>query len=293
MPTSQVVIEQFASVSGLKPATLERMVRVLLAAGLVPMGEKGRGRSVGHYDARHLANLIASFAGPQTVDAAEAATLLCGLPFFQTFYPLESRARAPLEQGRAPFPGATFGETLEHLIRDDADLIENALQGEKPDFADEHWTLPHDIQLSLKPLMVKIHWQAEGFDNGEISRIDNYLCYRQADQPELPPALRSPGGVRRTTHIPREVIFTAARLLRESPAWRPTSKLSPPAPVVATAGQTDGNAGSLARDPAPASDRAASPQNPGDRTHPEDARGREKSQPRRRRGPVTPPQLVE
>ena len=79
MAGAHQVRSMMAEVSGSNPSTIDRMLRTLLTAGLVPKGTPGRGQANGQFEAAHLVNVLFGFAGHQPSDAAEAAEILGGL----------------------------------------------------------------------------------------------------------------------------------------------------------------------------------------------------------------------
>ena len=76
MATSGAVITRISEAAGVAPATVDRMLRPLRAAGLAPTGRPGRGQTEGTFEPFHLMCLTLAFAGAQPSDAAEAAEML-------------------------------------------------------------------------------------------------------------------------------------------------------------------------------------------------------------------------
>jgi protein-disulfide isomerase-like protein with CxxC motif len=151
MATSGPVIERFAEVAGVAPAAIDRMLRPLRTAGLVPMGEKGRGQRTGHYEAQHLANVIMGFAGQQFTDATDAVRELRTLKYSE-----QVATQAAMDAGKkAPRPDITFGERLDQI------LTGMALGTPQP-------TL--EIVLSVTPGYAKLSWDY----GSEISAFEVY-----------------------------------------------------------------------------------------------------------------------
>jgi hypothetical protein len=105
MAASGQVIERMAKATGLLPSTIDRTLRPLREAGLVPMGEKGRGQAKGHYEPVHLANLFIALAGHQPSDAADTVKI---------FIDMEHTATDP--GGWVARPRTTLGDNLASII---------------------------------------------------------------------------------------------------------------------------------------------------------------------------------
>jgi hypothetical protein len=178
------VIERFAAVSGLLPSTLDRMLRPLRDAGLVPKGAKGRGQRHGHFEPPHLANLIMALAGMQPSDAAEAVNLL--RPLVPANSALASGAQV-----------SDLGSTIEFLIRE---LSKGDRSGSAQPFA---------LTFCLNPLQ------------GTLSRVDGtgsllewrYIPAQEA-LPDMPP--REMPAVWRVTTVNSEILELAGELWRNA-----------------------------------------------------------------------------
>jgi hypothetical protein len=184
MATSGEVIERFAAVAGLLPSTLERMLRPLRGAGLVPVGVKGRGQAHGHFEPPHLANLIMALAGMQPSDAAEAVSLV---------RPLVLEEATSAEGSRPP----DLGSTLEHLI------CEAATRGDSGLAAD------FTVTFCLNPAQGILN-RPDG--DGEL-RQWRYKP-RQEALPNMP--RKHPPAVWRITTVGPEVLMLAGELWRDA-----------------------------------------------------------------------------
>lgn len=294
MATSGTIIERFASGAGYLPSTVERMLRPLRAAGLVPMGEKGRGQRVGHYDAVHLSNLILACGGVQPVDSAEAASALSSVPFAGSGVVKPNSEHVKEQPSNALYmPKKNVQQALEHMITGAAHVHHvHAVYPSNMDaaFDFEEQLIPNTIELTLVPLMVHMHWYK--YDNNSrtdyISRTD-YYRHNGLSSSALDLRILRSNNVRRTIYIHAGLIRLAGELLYDNPSWEPTLPLPFLASAVPNAGQKVENTGPVPTSPVPDSDQATLPRDPDGATRSEHGGVREKSQPSRQRGKVTQP----
>ena len=132
----------------MQPSAVDRMLRPLRAAGLVPMGEKGRGKERGHYQVAHIVNLILAMAAEHHNQAADAVKAL---------RPLAAISVLPLERKPA-FGKGNLGQALEQML-------EQTSSG--------YGHLPASLELCVDPLRADLKWNA---DDGSIAfgRADFY-----------------------------------------------------------------------------------------------------------------------
>jgi hypothetical protein len=76
MASSGEIVERIAEVAEVLPSTVDRGLRPLRDAGLVPMGVAGRGKTHGQYDHTHVNNVVLGLGADLPAGAATAATLL-------------------------------------------------------------------------------------------------------------------------------------------------------------------------------------------------------------------------
>jgi hypothetical protein len=193
MATSGQVIERLGEVLGLSSlSSLDRSLRPLREAELVPMGRAGRASSHGHYEAKHLANMIMGLAGAQPSDAAEAVKLL---------RPLKLTSASPSEVALLPQgPKRDFGAALEQLIQTDPEVGDLKLPVSRE-------TL--ELTLCLDPSEVIISYiRPMPYDDMHMEwyRSDNYYTIFDAQQYNL----------QRITRIWGPVILTARDLLADT-----------------------------------------------------------------------------
>ena len=81
MATSTTTRDLLASSTGLSPAWISSLLRILQEVGLIPVGKRGGGRAAVHYDSRQFAIVMLGLMAPRLADAVAAVTLLKDLPF--------------------------------------------------------------------------------------------------------------------------------------------------------------------------------------------------------------------
>ncbi len=77
--TRAIVLEQLSTSMGLSPMTMERTLRVLGTAGLIP--SLGRGKRSGEFGAPALKTVVLGAIAPSPAEAADVALALTGLCF--------------------------------------------------------------------------------------------------------------------------------------------------------------------------------------------------------------------
>ncbi len=240
MPTARKVAEAFSLPTGLRPWTVEGQTRQLRAAGLVPMGEKGGSKLVGHYEAPHLANMVMSFHRFLPGNAAKTVNLVRPLPY-QYGIIASGAVHFPFwEWGDWLAPRADVGQALEHMISELANLIDARHRG---DLSEAEYSsrliqlVPYEIRISLAPLVVEMGWYGpNNYREGPNTRTDKYFGSPKNDESGHAYDVSS------ITFIRRGVIVAAADLLRKNPSWQPVPPFLPPAPANANAGQNDESA---------------------------------------------------
>ncbi len=188
MATGTLVNERLPSVLGILPSTLERLLRALQVAGLLPKGQPGGGRKgAAHLKDLHLSYVMLGCAGLQPSEAPDAVRSLRSVPWRWTnnasqdvgaaLPTLEDmlaywidRVAQPYRQGGQWFPGALV------VLRS--------------------W----QIQLCLAPLHAIITVQTTA---GETTHV-------YAADPTLAP------GLRRLTILSGDVLLAAGELLADT-----------------------------------------------------------------------------
>jgi hypothetical protein len=188
MATSGPVITAFSDETQDPPSTADRMLRVLRPLGMAPMGQPGRGKTVGHFTPFYYACLILGYAGAQPSDAATAAQTLLPFEWHSSYLP---SGKAGPKSSRIP---GTLGEVLEAIIRG---------HGATP----SHPYAP-DLLLSLAPPIVEVRWTG---DNGLLELIERYGPRRSVEY------TFKNGGIRRQTLVKSSMIALAASLWRDTP----------------------------------------------------------------------------
>lgn len=194
MASSGLVVPRIAEVAGYPPAAVLRMVRDLQGAGLAPLGTYGRGKQHGQFEREHLANLLLAFAGPQPVDAAEAAGLLRDLP-------LEASHRRP-----ATAPG-TLGEAFARWIDNPAKAPALVALSTNPRMGNVTWGRGTDLYLPPKGSPVA----APGETYRAAGLSDAHL-----------PRLHRGGAVRKPTHLLPAMFQAAHELWADTLRSRPS-----------------------------------------------------------------------
>ena len=189
--------ELLPPILGMLFSTVERLLRALREAGLLPFGKPGGGKGSAHYDAYHLAYILLGLAGLAPSDAPEAVLALRSLPFF---------GPPSMPEGvKPPLP------TLEDQL---ADWIKGAGAARRHDatwFLEDKAVLQSwTMQLCLNPLHALITIQPkEGEDEIQIL----YAADPEASVP----------GVRRLTVISGDVLLAVGELLADTEKQLATS----------------------------------------------------------------------
>ena len=193
MATGTLATERLPPVLGILPSTLERMLRALQVAELLPKGRPGGGRKGGaaHLDKLHLAYVMLGCAGLQPSEAPDAVMRLRGLPLFKSF-------NAPNDVG-APLP------TLEDQLADSIHGAGAARRAGGNWFPDAAATLQSwELQMSLDPLFAVIQVQTSAGETCQVYSVD--------------PTPRS--GLRRQTVLSGHVLMAMGELLADTEKQR-------------------------------------------------------------------------
>lgn len=232
MATGTLVIERLPSVLGILPSTLDRLLRALQVAGLLPIGRPGGGKK----GAAHLNELAFSYVmlglhGYLPSEGPEMARKLAALPN-ASIPPITEEQKVTLAE--APQPCGTLGESLAVWIRFAADELD------KPapyDFCS--WMLT----LRLNPL-------SAGIEFGVGRKRTGYLF-------DNDPYLRPPQPLDRLTQLSGDSLLAVARLLSDTDKHLASTTTSFLDPVRANASPESNNAGPLPQEPASIGDQPA------------------------------------
>jgi len=188
MATGTLVNERLPSVLGILPSTLERMLRALQVAGLLPKGRPGGGRKgAAHLDSLHLGYVMMGCAGWQPSEAPDAVRQLRALPHYRSF-------NAPADVG-GPLP--TFEDQLAHTIWG----ASAARRADTVWFPDAEATLRSwELQMSLDPLFAVIQVETSAGESRQIYSVD--------------PSPRP--GLRRQTIVSGDVLMAMGELLADT-----------------------------------------------------------------------------
>jgi DNA-binding transcriptional ArsR family regulator len=232
MAASMQVIERMADASGVLPSTLDRTLRPLREANLVPMGEKGRGKSRGQYEPHHLVNVILGLAGYQPSDAETAVRLLRRDTFAQSgsealiedhFRDWIHRIAPPpqredwdgTEEGEAKISGGAWLDTL-------VERLAVMPAQERGEFARICTAQEAEIALCVEWPSIVVSWR------GEDGRREEFRF--EVEQEPLSDLFRSNGikaPRRRLTVFPLTILIVAAELAADTLDY-PTKGLSFP-----------------------------------------------------------------
>lgn len=188
MATATRTNELLPPILGLLFSTVERLLRALREAGLLPVGKPGGGKGSAHYDAYNFAYILLGLAGLMTSDAPEAVLALRSLPLRgQQPKPVKAKSALPtLEDqlaawiknaGAARRHGAAWDPEAEAVLRS--------------------WTM----ELCLNPLHAIITAQT-----GEGETV---IVYAAEPTDSVP-------GVRRLTVISGDVLLAVGELLADT-----------------------------------------------------------------------------
>ena len=215
MATGTLVTERLPSVLGILPSTLERMLRALQVAELLPKGRPGGGRGgAAHLGMLDLAYVMLGCAGLQPSEAPDAVMQLRGLPLFKSF-------NAPDDVG-APLP--TLEDQLAHSI-DGAAAARRAGCQWFPDAVAvlQSW----ELQMSLDPLFAVIQVQTSAGETCQVYSVD--------------PTPRP--GLRRQTVLSGHVLMAMGELLADTEQQLASATPSFLDPLRANAAPGSNNAG--------------------------------------------------
>ncbi len=191
MATGPQFVEALAPVCGIHPATLDRYLRELRAAALIPASGRGGGVAATHLNHHHAAVIILALAAPSPAGAVAAYNAVKDLD------------REHLVSGA--FAGLGF--SMASLINGASGVI---LHGREPYGAAQ--TNNWELTICLEPVTVWMSWTVDGVEKRE------YFSDRQTAIP--PPRPAHPQdvwrGIRRQTIITLEVLNVAAALCADT-----------------------------------------------------------------------------
>ena len=158
MPTGRQVAEHLAPAIGIPHSTLDRLIRALRAADLVPAGVPGHGgKSSVHFEIEHLVMVFYGLAAYQPAHGPHIARSLARLPHIPTD---AFNARNSFALFKPPPPRPTLGESLRgwmQCVADDPDIFGN--------LNESNWI----FRVYLTPLMEVMGAQIEfGLDADRI-----------------------------------------------------------------------------------------------------------------------------
>ena len=191
MATGPQFVERMAPVCGIHPATLDRYMRELRAAGLIPAGGRGGGVASVHLDHNHAAVIILSLAASSPAGVVAAYNAVKDLD------------REHLVAGSP----AGLGFSLALQINRHADVI---LHGHKPYGAAQanNW----ELTICLEPVTVWMSWTVDGVEKREY--FSDRLTAIPTPRPAHPQDVWR--GIRRQTIITLEVVNVAASLCADT-----------------------------------------------------------------------------
>lgn len=188
MATGTLVIERLPSVLGILPSTLERLLRALQVALLLPIGRPGGGKKgAAHLNELDFAYVLLGFAGSQPSEAPDAVRRLRTLPWRGTQNP-------PSNVGEAL---RTLEDQLAYWIEKAGAARRNDAEWD-PDARDTllSWTM----QMCLNPLHAIITVQTKA----------GLTTHLYAADPTPPP------GIRRLTILSGQVLISVGELLADT-----------------------------------------------------------------------------
>lgn len=193
MATGPQFIEALAPVCGIHPATLDRYMRELRGAGLIPAGGRGGGIAAAHLNHEHAAIIILSLAATSPAGAVAA---------YETVKNLD---RDNVQAG--DFAGLGF--TLAMTIRSTASSIyARLLAGQEPRALSDQdkW----ELTICLEPVTVWQSWIIDGTERREGFSDRQSLLPRPAHPQDVH------RGIRRQTIITSSVLNVAAELCADT-----------------------------------------------------------------------------
>ncbi len=154
-------LESLTAAAGILPSTMERTLRVLRPAGMVPLGARGLGNGSPWLPV-HLANLLLSLAAPEPSAAAAFATAFGDFRFVTSFDTL-------VDVPGVPKPRAGNGTLREVLIA----MIEGVTPSPKRiDFFMSPRRLPEGTGFPMSARRADLVWRQEQDDEP----ADAYGC---------------------------------------------------------------------------------------------------------------------
>lgn len=227
MATSAAVIQGISQATGLRPSGIDRVVRSLRDADLVPKGGRGGGKSAAHYEVHHLANVLMALASADPINGAAAVQEL--RPLCRVLQ-LDADGRPigpPRPDGEPKFN--TFGEFMDFNIRFWANLGDRGQDRESPIFNSQSW----EICLCLRPLFAVVSMDA---DTTQRPTAPFVFTETGTASPKLP--------LRRLTLLTVAPLITAANLALDTDRHRRSNDLLSE-PTHANASSESKNAGDL------------------------------------------------
>ncbi len=197
MATRSMVREEMAISMGVNPMTMERILRVLGIARLIP--SEGRGKRSGEFGAVALKNIILGAMAPSPGEAGEAVMALDGLIF---------RPNALMHSGQPHVHGTPVGTTLgvyvQSLIERLSDLdVGVAMMN---DGASHHYDQPLEIIAEFRPASAYVSRRRQGRDE----RILEIFTPPESTVEEKQP------GMQHGSKMRLSVLVTAGKLLHHT-----------------------------------------------------------------------------
>ncbi len=264
MSTGPQFTTALTPVSGFHEATLDKYMRDLRNADVVPSSGKGGGKAAVHLDHHHAASIILSMAAMGPGGAADAVRRLATLEWEQ------------------PFEGEICGlwANLAAILSTLASIVfhgDSLLEADETD----NW----ELTVCLDPLMAWMSWTQDG------KEVRRHFTDPQSTMPSNLHPQEMHRGVRRLTVITVSVLNVAAELCADTLAHQARQIPTPPSPsgsAVPNADLKNESAGGVPTPPAPQCDpNRAQAHGSKTLTSPETMEKREKSQPSPARGRVT------
>ena len=217
MATRSVVREKLAASMGLKPMTVERTLRVLGVAGLIP--SEGPGKRLGHFGAEALKNIVLGAMAPTPSEAAKVAVALDELVF-------EPNRLA--QMGEADVNGTPCGIPLGRYVQNLIQLLsdEDVAQSMMSDGADSLYLQPLEIVAEFDPTQAYVTRWSEGNEG----RIIEFFIKPGSSFSEKKP------GLQHGSRLRLSVLVEAGDLLRDTFTYQ-VSPTPDPAPGSAGEGE--------------------------------------------------------
>ena len=197
MATRSMVLEQLSTSMGLNPMTMERTLRVLGIAGLIP--SLGRGKRSGEFGAAALKTIVLGAMAPSPGEAADVAVALDALRF---------RPNMLAHGTKTIVNGTPVGVTLGSYVQDLIERLSDPEEGKTmlADGADHHYAQPLEIVAEFEPAQAYVTRRLPGRDE----RVLEMFTQPQSLFPETQPGLQHGSKLRLS------VLVTAGDLLRDT-----------------------------------------------------------------------------